>query len=157
MSSDIIIRPAEASDSTALHELIIELAHFERAPDAVINTPSAIAIHGWSDNPYFVAWVAELAGKVIGMALCYNRYSTWKGPVLYLEDLIVKEEYRGMGAGKRLFDTCLEYARNNKYSRMSWQVLDWNEPAINFYKIYGSEFDAEWVNCSIDLNNEPKT
>jgi len=155
VSQDIHIRSAIAADASLLHELIVELAIFEKAPNAVINTPQAIARHGWGANPLFVAWIAELAGKPVGMALCYFRYSTWKGPVLYLEDLIVKEAYRGRGAGKMLFETCLEYARNNEFSRMSWQVLDWNQEAIDFYKNYGADFDPEWVNCSIDMIHEP--
>jgi GNAT superfamily N-acetyltransferase len=154
LSQDISIRPALPADALVLHELIVELAIFEKAPDAVINTPQAIEKHGWGPNPLFVAWIAELAGTPVGMALCYFRYSTWKGPVLYLEDLIVKEPYRGRGAGKLLFETCLNYAKENQFSRMSWQVLDWNQEAIDFYRNYGADFDPEWVNCSIDIRHE---
>jgi len=154
MPSGIQIRPARPSDVSVIFELIKELAVFERAPDAVITTPEEIAADGWGANPRFVCWIAEMAGIPVGMALCYVRYSTWKGPVLYLEDIIVKEESRGHGAGTLLFETCLSYAKSQGFRRMSWQVLDWNKPAIDFYGKYGANFDSEWVNCSIDIANE---
>jgi GNAT superfamily N-acetyltransferase len=155
MSSGVQIRPAQPTDAQIIFELIHELAVFEKAPDAVINTPQQIIEHGWGPAPLFVCWIAEMAGTPVGMALCYTRYSTWKGPVLYLEDIVVKEAFRGNGAGKLLFQTCLDHARANGYRRLSWQVLDWNESAIAFYKRYGANFDAEWVNCSIDIAHEP--
>jgi GNAT superfamily N-acetyltransferase len=155
MPADVIVREAQPSDAILLFGLIQELAVFERAPDAVINTPEAIVKHGWGQNPLFVCWIAELAGQPVGMALCYVRYSTWKGPVLYLEDIIVKEAFRGHGAGTLLFETCLDHAKSRGFRRMSWQVLDWNQPAIDFYGKYGANFDSEWVNCSIDISNEP--
>jgi ribosomal protein S18 acetylase RimI-like enzyme len=98
----------------------------------------------------FQAFVeGEINDNIVGMALCYIRYSTWKGPVLYLEDLIVSEAFRGQGMGKALFETCLAYAREKEYAHMTWQVLDWNQDAIDFYDKYGATFDGTWVNCSI--------
>jgi GNAT superfamily N-acetyltransferase len=155
MPADILIRRAVPSDSHFIFDLIQELAVFERAPNEVITTPEQVEQHGWGTKPLFVCWIAELAGKPVGMALCYTRYSTWKGPVLYLEDLIVQEAHRGRGAGKQLFQTCLDHAAEHGFSRLSWQVLEWNEAAMDFYRQYGANFDSEWVNCSIDISNEP--
>lgn len=148
------VRPAEQADVHAIYDLIRHLAEYERAPHEVLNTPGELLEHGFRDgNPLFVAWVAELPdGTVAGMALCYVRYSTWKGPVLYLEDIVVYEQYRGLGMGQALFDTCVQYARGKGYRRMTWQVLDWNQPAIAFYEKWGAKFDAEWLNASIDFH-----
>jgi ribosomal protein S18 acetylase RimI-like enzyme len=99
--------------------------------------------------------VADVAGNVEGFALYYIRYSTWKGQRLYLEDLIVTQEMRGKGVGKRLFDRLIVEMQEKKFSGMVWQVLDWNEPAINFYKKYDSKFDAGWINCALELNVQP--
>jgi GNAT superfamily N-acetyltransferase len=155
MSDSFILRPAIREDVPALLELIQELAVFEKAPHAVINTHTNLEKYGFGDNPLFVSWVAVIEDVIVGMALCYVRYSTWKGPVLYLEDIVVTESQRGKGVGKKLFETCLQYAKTKNYPRMSWQVLDWNEPAIGFYKKYGAHLDGEWINCSIDLNDKP--
>lgn len=154
MHPDFRIRKAESKDSQKIHSLIKELAVFEKAPDEVINTSAAIELHGWSEMPLFQAWVAEVEQEIVGMALCYVRYSTWKGPVLYLEDLIVTETHRGKGIGKALFEQCIAYSREQGYVRMCWQVLDWNEQAIEFYAKYGATFDAEWLNCNLDIQNE---
>lgn len=131
--------------------LIHELALFEKAPHEVVATVDTLLKYGFGENPLFVAWVAEKNGEVVGLALCYIRYSTWKGPVLYLEDLIVTDSFRGLGIGKALFETCIDYAKNKKYSKMVWQVLDWNTPAIEFYKGYGANLDPEWLNASLDF------
>lgn len=157
MAAAFAIRPAVPEDSESIHRLILDLAEFERAPEQVINSASAIRRHGFGANPLFVCWVAEIHHTIVGLALCYIRYSTWKGPVLYLEDLIVQEPYRRDGIGSALFDACTEYGRSNGFQRLSWQVLDWNEPAIKFYEKYGATFDNEWVNCSIEFHNEPLT
>jgi GNAT superfamily N-acetyltransferase len=154
MSPDFRIRPANIADSNAIYKLICELAEFERAPHEVIINVKKIESHGWSANPYFLCWVAEVNYEVVGIALCYIRYSTWKGPVLYLEDLIVNELYRNLGIGMALFETCLHYAKTNNYQRLSWQVLEWNKAAISFYQKYGATFDNEWVNCTIQLFDE---
>ena len=123
---NLIIRPATASDMQAVHQLIVELAIYEKAPNEVVNTPEQLIKDGFGNQALFVCFVAELDGQVIGMSLNYVRYSTWKGAVLYLEDLIVTESLRGQGIGKALFQHTLQYARNNGYSRLQWQVLDWN-------------------------------
>ena len=146
----MIIRNARPADIDLLYELIIELAVYEKAPDAVINQPQQLLDDCFKHNLYH-AFVAEHEGTVIGMAICYFRYSTWNGKCLYLEDLYVKESYRGIGAGKALFERCIEYGKETECVNMNWQVLDWNTPAIDFYKGYGTSFDEEWVNGSLKL------
>ena len=152
---EIKIRNAEISDCTGMMELIKELAIFERAPDEVTVTLEHFKETGFGENPVWkalVAYDAEDPGKkIIGLSLWYMRYSTWKGLRLYLEDLIVTEEFRGKGIGKLLFDSTVEEAQKLQVGGIMWQVLDWNEPAINFYKKYNAKFDSEWVNCSIEL------
>lgn len=148
---NITVRPADPNDIPVLLDLIHELAVFERAPNEVINTPEAMLRDGFGPNRIFDAFVAELDGQVIGAAITYFRYSTWKGRCLYLEDLIVKEAYRGLGAGKLLFDRCISFGREERCVRMNWQVLDWNTPAIDFYRAYGASMDEEWLNASLDL------
>lgn len=108
---------------------------------------------GFGEQPVWGAFVAERDGRIIGLALYYIRYSTWKGRRLYLEDLIVTEEARGMGIGKLLLDSTVAYAKEKGYSGMMWQVLDWNAPAIEFYKKYNADFDSEWVNVSLNFQN----
>src|SRR5690606_14175017 len=105
---------------------------------------------GFGSSSVWEAFVAELDGHIVGISLFYIRYSTWKGRRLYLEDIVVTEHMRGQGVGKRLFDETLKLCKDRKYSGMVWQVLEWNEPAINFYKKYGATFDNEWVNASLD-------
>ena len=144
------IRPSVPADVAAMMQLIHELAVFEKAPNEVVANAETLLQSGFQEHPLFVAWVAEKDGLIVGMALCYIRYSTWKGPVLYLEDLIVTESFRGNGIGKALFEKCIAHAKHNNYRRMVWQVLDWNEPAINFYKKFGARFDAGWINVHID-------
>lgn len=151
MSATFTIRKALKSDSHAILALIHELAHYEKAPHEVVNNAAAIENHGFGATPLFEAWVAEMNGNIVGFALCYVRYSTWKGPVLYLEDLYVQEIHRRDGIGTELFNACRQYGIDKGYSRMVWQVLEWNEPAIRFYSKYGASFDGEWVNCSIPL------
>jgi len=104
---------------------------------------------GFGENPCFYFFVAELDGKIIGTAIYYISYSTWRGKSLYLEDLIVNEKYRQKGVGKCLFDRLIEEAKKQKAHRFLWQVLDWNEPAINFYKKYNSIFENDWINCKL--------
>ena len=145
------IRPSTPHDVTAMMQLIEELALFEKAPNEVVATADTLLTCGFGEHPLFVAWVAEYNNEIVGLALCYIRYSTWKGPVLYLEDLIVTESHRGQGIGKSLFETCIEYAKSKKYRKMVWQVLDWNTPAIDFYKGYGADLDPEWLNASLDF------
>ncbi|MBR9860423.1 GNAT family N-acetyltransferase [bacterium] len=130
--------------------LIRGLAEYEKAPNEVINTPELMLKH--MEEKLFHAFVAEESESIVGMAICYFRYSTWKGKCLYLEDLYVLEDYRGKGVGLALFNKCKEYGLEENCVRMNWQVLDWNQPAIDFYKGSGTYFDPEWINCSIDLS-----
>jgi GNAT superfamily N-acetyltransferase len=148
----INIRRAVRADCPRLLELVKELAVYERAPDAVTVTPEHFAESGFGKNPVWWGFVGEVDGKIQGFALYYIRYSTWKGQAMYLEDIIVTEEMRGKGIGKLLFERLIEEAKEKKFNRMVWQVLDWNEPAINFYKKYNAAFDAGWLNSSIDIN-----
>jgi GNAT superfamily N-acetyltransferase len=145
------IRPSVPADVAAMMQLIHELAVFEKAPNEVVANAETLLQSGFQEHPLFVAWVAEKDGLIVGMALCYIRYSTWKGPVLYLEDLIVIESFRGNGIGKALFEKCIAHAKHNNYRRMVWQVLDWNTPAIDFYKGYGAQIEDGWLNASIDF------
>ena len=149
---NIIIRRAVREDCGRLLELIRELAEYERAPQEVTVTLDHFIESGFGDQPVWWAFVATVNGRVEGFALWYIRYSTWKGQRLYLEDLIVTQEMRGRGLGKLLFDRLIEEMQEKQFSGMVWQVLDWNEPAINFYKKYQAAFDAGWVNCSISVS-----
>ncbi|MGK6351383.1 N-acetyltransferase family protein [Parapedobacter sp. DT-150] len=144
------IRKAEAADCPQLLELVNELARYEKAPEAVTVTMEEFVDAGFGDTPVWEAFVAEVDGALVGMSLFYIRYSTWKGRRLYLEDIIVTENMRGKGIGKLLFEETLKLCRGRQYSGMVWQVLDWNEPAINFYKKYGASFDGGWMNVSLD-------
>ena len=133
-------------------ELIQELAVYEKEPDAVTVSIDHFVESGFGEKPVWFAWVAEHEGHVEGFALCYIRYSTWKGQRLYLEDFLGSEKMRGKGMGKLLFDTLIEECKAKKYSGLVWQVLDWNEPAINFYKKYPEvSIDGGWLNCSINF------
>lgn len=145
----VSIRRAKKEDCPRMLELIQELALYEKAPDEVTVDPIHFEESGFGTNPVWWAFVAEVDGCVEGFALYYIRYSTWKGQRLYLEDLIVTEKLRGNGIGKLLFDQLIEEGKEKKFHGMVWQVLDWNEPAINFYKKYNASFDAGWLNASI--------
>jgi len=146
---EIIIRRAVREDCPRLLELIHELAVFEKAPQEVSVTLEHFEESGFGDNPVYWAFVAEADGRVEGFALYYIRYSTWKGQRMYLEDILITAKMRGRGLGTLLFDRLLQEAREKKFKGIVWQVLDWNEPAIRFYKKYNAEFDGEWVNCSL--------
>jgi GNAT superfamily N-acetyltransferase len=146
------IRRAKKEDCPRLLELIQELALYERAPQEVTVTLEHFTQSGFGDQPIWWAFVAEENGFILGFALYYIRYSTWKGQVMYLEDILVTEKSRGKGIGKLLFDQLIEEARARQFKRIVWQVLEWNEPAINFYKKYQANLDPEWWNGSIDLN-----
>ena len=146
---EIIIRKAVRKDCTRMMELIQELATYEKAPDEVTVSLTHFEESGFGANPVWWAFVAEVQGVVIGMALYYVRYSTWKGQRMYLEDILVTEDMRGQKIGSLLFDALIVEAKAKGFNGMNWQVLEWNEPAINFYKKYNANFDPEWVNCSI--------
>ncbi len=152
----IIIRRAVKDDCKRLLELVKELALYEKAPQEVTVTAEHFEESGFGNNPVWWAFVAEAPsptgedrGEVLGFALYYIRYSTWKGQAMYLEDILVTEAARGKGIGKLLFDRLIIEAKEKNFKRIVWQVLEWNEPAINFYKKYNADFDGEWVNCSI--------
>lgn len=158
---NINIRSAVKEDCPRLLELVQELATYERAPNEVTVTLEHFVESGYGDKPVWWAFVAEvqnmvpsplekgLRSEVVGFALYYIRYSTWKGQAMYLEDILITNEWRGKGIGKLLFDRLIEEAKEKKFNRIIWQVLDWNEPAINFYKKYDADIDGSWLNCSI--------
>lgn len=148
---NIIIRKATIDDCTGMMELVRELALFENAPEEVTVSFEHFKESGFGTNPVWWAYVAEENNDIVGMALYYIRYSTWKGQRMYLEDIVVKESRRGQGIGKLLMDALIEEAKSKNFSGIVWQVLEWNEPAIQFYKKYNANFDAEWTNCSIEL------
>jgi len=149
-----IIRRAVKEDCARILELVRELAEYEKAPQEVTVTLEHFEESGFGEKPVWWAFVAELDGRVEGFALYYIRFSTWKGQRMYLEDFLVTEKLRGQGIGKKLFDQLIAEAREKNFNGIVWQVLEWNEPAINFYKKYRANFDAEWVNCAISISNE---
>ncbi|MDE3125474.1 MAG: GNAT family N-acetyltransferase [Bacteroidota bacterium] len=148
---NINIRKAEKKDCTRLLELIHELAVFEKAPEEVTVTLQHFEESGFGSNPVWWAFVAEVDGIVQAFALYYIRYSTWKGQRMYLEDILVTEQMRGNKLGTMLFNKLIEEAKEKKLNGMVWQVLNWNEPAIQFYKKYGANIEDEWLNCSLQF------
>jgi GNAT superfamily N-acetyltransferase len=146
---EIVIRRAEKKDCARIMELIHELAVFEKAPQEVTVTLEHFEESGFGANPVWWAFVAEVDDKVHAFALYYIRYSTWKGQRMYLEDILVTEAMRGKKLGQLLFDQLIIEAKERKLQGICWQVLDWNEHAISFYKKYNAHFDGEWINCSI--------
>ncbi len=148
---NITIRKAVKADCKRMMELIQELANYEKAPNEVTVTLEHFEQSGFGPNPVWWAFVAEVNGIVVGMALYYIRYSTWKGQRIYLEDLLVTEDMRGHKIGSMLVDALIQEGKDKNYKGINWQVLDWNEPAINFYRKYKASFDPEWVNCAINF------
>lgn len=153
---DITLRVARKEDCPRLLELIRELAEYENAAHEVTVSLAHFEEAGFGNSPVWKAFVAttQINGKetIIGFALYYIRYSTWKGTRMYLEDIIVTEQWRGKGVGKLLFDQLIAEAKEKQFSGIVFQVLEWNEPAINFYKKYTDQFDPEWINVSIALS-----
>jgi GNAT superfamily N-acetyltransferase len=147
------IRAGRPEDVDAMYGLICELAAFERALPEVINSSEQLLADGFGENPLYGVFVAEAAGKVVGMALYYYRYSTWKGKVLYLEDLYIQPEYRHYRIGQALLARLKEWAVEQHCQRISLQVLDWNEPAIAFYQKSSMSFDPEWVNVYLEVKD----
>ena len=145
----ISVRKGLKSDLSAALGLIKELALYEKAPDEVIVTLQEMEHDGFGKDPIFNFFVAETAGEIVGIALYYIKYSTWKGKCVFLEDLIVTKPYRKQGIGKKLFDEVVKVSKNMDVNRLEWQVLDWNEPAIEFYKILNARFDNGWINCKL--------
>ena len=147
----MIIRPGKKSDIPQVFELIKELAEYEKALDKVSNTVEKLEEDGFGPNPVYELFVAEIENNIVGIALTYYRFSTWRGKVMYLEDLIVREHMRRKGIGKKLFDMVLDHAKVSSCVGLSLQVLDWNDLGINFYKKYNMEFDDEWINCYLEF------
>jgi GNAT superfamily N-acetyltransferase len=150
--SDVTIRSGRKDDLPRVLELVKELALYEKAPHEVTNTVELMENDGFGEQPVYGFFVAERSTTIVGLSLFYWRYSTWKGKRLYLEDIIVTESERGHGIGKLLFERTMEKCLEENCTGMMWQVLDWNEPAINFYKKYGSKLDGEWVNCHLEAS-----
>lgn len=138
------IRQGEKKDMSSVFELISELALFEKLPDEVEISVEDLLRDGFSGAPKFKTFVAEENGKIIGMALFYERYSTWKGKAIHLEDLLVTESKRGIGAGKALYMAVLKYAYDAGCKRVAWDVLDWNQSAIDFYESTGATILKDW-------------
>ena len=147
----MIIRPGKKSDIPQVFDLIKELAEYEKALDKVSNTVERLEEDGFGPNPVYELFVAENENVIVGIALTYYRFSTWRGKVMYLEDLIVREHMRRKGIGKKLFDMVLDHAKVTSCVGLSLQVLDWNDLGINFYKKYNMEFDEEWINCYLEF------
>ena len=145
-SNPLTVRLANESDMKAVHALIVELAIYERAEDQVDTTVSQLIEDGFGPNRIFELLVAEWEGELVGMALWYTKYSTWKGKCGYLEDLVVRDSHRGKGIGCALFEAVAHACAERQLGRMEWQVLDWNDPAIGFYKKLGAQLDPEWLN-----------
>lgn len=144
---NFIVRKGEKKDASACYELIKELALFEKEPDAVKNTLEQFTIDGFGAEPVFQLFVAEAEEKVVGMALYFTAYSTWKGKMLYLDDLVVNINYRAFGIGSALIKALMKRAKELDAKIVKWQVLNWNEPAIEFYKKMDMTFDNSWIEC----------
>jgi GNAT superfamily N-acetyltransferase len=158
------IRKATREDCLGMLQLIRELAEYEKAPEEVTVDPLHFEESGFGEKPVWWAFVVEAdedsstpsttstpSTQLVAFALYYIRYSTWKGQTMYLEDILVTESMRGRGIGKMLIEKLIEEAKEKGFKRITWQVLDWNEPAINFYKKFGAKFDPEWTNVILDL------
>lgn len=150
------IRKGEKKDLKQVLQLVKELAAFEKASAEVEVTVEEMSSWGFSEDKLFDFFVLENEAGIVGMALYYYKYSTWKGKCLFLEDIIVTETERGKGYGRLLFNAVQQVAKEQKVRRMEWQVLDWNEPAIEFYKKYQSHFDGEWINCKLTFEQLQK-
>lgn len=145
------IRPATPADMQAVWSLIYELAVYEKAPEQVITRPESLVEDGFGvGRKWFECMVAEAEdGQLVGIALYYFAYSTWKGKMIYLDDIVVTEAWRGRGVGNQLMQTLIETARQAGVKQLRWHVLDWNEPAIKFYEKLGADLDSEWITCKL--------
>ncbi|WP_304133649.1 GNAT family N-acetyltransferase [Mesonia mobilis] len=150
------VRKATKNDMPSVLKLINELAVYEREPDAVEVTVADLERDGFGDQALFNCFVAEAEDKIVGMALFYNRYSTWKGKTIHLEDLIVNEDYRGKGIGVQLYKKVMQFALEENIKRVEWVVLDWNTPAVNFYKNTGASVFSEWDTVQFDQDSIKK-
>jgi GNAT superfamily N-acetyltransferase len=147
----INIRRTTKEDIGLVRDLVMELAIFEKAPEEVTSSLADYISEGFSDNPLFTANLIYFNDELAGFSLWYYRFSTWKGRRFYLEDLYIKEAYRGKGLGRKLINEAIEEAKRMKCTGMMWQVLDWNQPAIDFYNTLGVKMDAGWLNVHLDL------
>lgn len=147
--SEINIRTGTKTDLPQILELIRELAHYEKSPSEVEVTLTEMENWGFGKNKLFDFFVTQENNSIIGLALYYYKYSTWKGKCMFLEDIIVTERCRGKGVGRLLFDKVVSVAKNQEVRRLEWQVLEWNEPAIKFYKKFDAVLDEEWINCKL--------
>ena len=150
----MIIRKGVKKDIPQVLDLIKELAEFENAPDQVTNTIERLENDGFGNQPVYDLFVAESENKIIGMAITYFRYSTWKGKNLYIEDLIINKKFRREGTGLKIFEELKKFAKNTYRVGISLQVLDWNKIGINFYKKLNMKFDKEWINCNLNLDEK---
>lgn len=141
---ELILREGQKSDMESVLKLIKELAHFENEANAVELTQEELEEQGFNSNPSFQVFLAEINREIVGMALFYERFSTWKGKSLHLEDLIVKKDHRNKGIGRALYDKVMSYAEKKNYKRVSWEVLDWNQVAIDFYESTGAKILKGW-------------
>lgn len=146
-----LVRKGKIEDVPEILRLVRELAIYEKAEHEVINTVEQLEVDGFGEQPIYGVLIGEDKGVIVGMALYYFRYSTWKGKRIYLEDLIISENFRGFGFGKLLFEATIEEGKKQKCTGMMWQVLDWNEPAIKFYESYKARLDGEWLNCHLEF------
>jgi GNAT superfamily N-acetyltransferase len=146
----VSIRDAQKKDTKAMITLIRELADYEKMPDEVAITESDLERDCFGNNPLFRCLVAEKGESIVGLAIYYLKYSTWKGKCVYLEDLVVTDSSRGEGIGAMLFEAVAKYASEIDAAKLMWQVLDWNEPAINFYKKYDASLATEWVDAELN-------
>lgn len=147
---DIVIRKAETADLPAVYDLIKELAIYENAPDEPSNPMETFIQDGTGEHPKYHVLLAFFGNEIVGIALYYLGYSTWKGSMMYLDDLVVKESWRRRGIGKKLLNSLVEAARSHGVNQLRWHVLDWNEPAIAFYKEIGANLDPTWITCKIE-------
>ena len=150
---NFIVRLGEEKDMQSVFNLITELAVFEKEPEAVEITVDDLLRDGFSKNPKFKVYVAEQENTIIGIALFYERYSTWKGRAIHLEDLIVTKSKQKIGAGKALYTAVLKYALDNDYNRVAWEVIDWNTNAVEFYKSTGATYLNDWSVVQMDKGN----
>lgn len=146
------IRKGRKEDVPEVFQLIKELALYEKAPEQVTLSLQELEDDGFGNHPIYGLFVAEIDSKIIGIALYYEKYSTWQGRCIYLEDIIVTESERGNGIGHQLFQAVIGVAKERNSARMEWQVLDWNEPAINFYNKYKANLEGEWLNGKLTRN-----
>lgn len=149
---DSLIRIGTVKDLPQVLNLIKDLAAFENEPYEVEVTIAEMQNWGFGKDKIFDFFVIEIDNKIIGLALYYFKYSTWKGKCLFLEDIIVKENVRNKGYGKKLFNAVVEVAKNTGVKRMEWQVLDWNKNAIEFYNKYQANLDSKWLNCKLNYS-----